>query len=67
MLPDGNEHVFLGGGNSESCGIGDDGIEEYNVVDDKWALADRHNTFEASGPSVKVSWRKETNCKDFQG
>ena len=53
-LLDGKEYVFLGGGNPDTCDEGIEGIEEYDVMEDKWEIAERHSTIDASGPSIKV-------------
>ena len=46
----------MGGGDPDTCAEGDvEGIEEYNVEDNNWNIAERHSSVTAAGPSVKVS------------
>ena len=62
-LSDNKEYVFLGGGDPGICVDGIDGIEEYDVAEDEWNIASRHNTIQASGPSIKVSVSINVHCK----
>ena len=54
FLPDGKEYVFLGGGSPDTCDDGIEGMEEYDVAEDKWRLAERHQSINPPGPSVMV-------------
>ena len=53
-LSDGKEYVFLGGGDPDTCDDGIEGIEEYDADADKWSIAERHSSIDATGPSITV-------------
>ena len=54
VLADGTDFIFLGGGDPETCTDGVEGLEEYDVAQNKWKIANRHSAIVATGPSVKV-------------
>ena len=53
-LSDGTEIVLLGGGDPDTCGEDPEGIEEYDVANDRWDVADRFAGTNPAGPSVQV-------------